>query len=81
MPAATMTSKGQLVVPRPIRQLLGLHPGDRLDFLVLDDGTVVVRPATEDVGRLKGLLRRPGRTAVSIEEMNRIVRQRGGGRR
>ncbi len=76
-----MTSKGQLVVPRPIRQLLGLHPGDRLDFLVLDDGTVVVRPATEDVGRLKGLLRRPGRTAVSIEEMNRIVRQRGGGRR
>ena len=76
MPAATLTSKGQLVVPKPIRDLMGLHPGDRLDFVVLDDGSVLMRPATEDVSRLKGLLRRPGRAPVSIDEMNRIIRQR-----
>ena len=78
MPTATMTSKGQLVVPKPIRDLLGIHPGDRLDFLVLDDGNVVIRPATEDVGRLEGLLRRPGRAAVSVDAMNRVIRRRGG---
>lgn len=79
MPAATLTSKGQLVVPKSIRDLLGLHPGDRLDFVVLDDGNVLIRPATEDVNRLKGILRRPGRTPVSVEEMHRIIRRRGAG--
>ena len=79
MPAATLTSKGQLVVPKAIRELMGIHPGDRLDFVVLDDGSVLMRPATEDVSRLKGLLRRSGRSPVSVEEMNRIIRQRGRG--
>jgi len=77
MPAATLTSKGQLVVPKAIRDLMGIHPGDRLDFVVLDDGNVLMRPATEDVTRLKGFLRRSGRAPVSVEEMNRIIRQRG----
>ena len=79
MPAATLTSKGQLVVPKAIRDLMGIHPGDRLDFVVLDDGNVLMRPATEDVRRLKGLLLRPGKAPVSVEEMNRIIRRRGRG--
>jgi len=77
MPAATLTSKVQLVVPKSIRDRMGLHPGDRLDFVVLDDGTVLMRPATEDVSLLKGLLRRPGRVPVSVEEMNQVIWQRG----
>ncbi len=77
MPAATLTTKGQLVVPKAIRDRMGIHPGDRLDFVVLDDGNVLMRPVTEDVSRLKGLLRRPGRAPVSVEEMNRIIRDRG----
>lgn len=79
MPTATLTTKGQLVVPKPIRERLGLHPGDRLDFVVQDDGNVLIRPATQDVGRLKGLLRRPGQAAVPVDEMNRIIRRRAGG--
>lgn len=77
MPEAKLTSKGQMVVPKSIRERLGLHPGDRLDFVVQDDGNVVVRPATENVDRLKGILRRPGRRPVSVEEMKRIIRRRG----
>ncbi len=77
MPAATLTTKGQLVVPKSIRDLMGLHPGDRLDFVVLDDGNVLMRPATEDVRRLKGFLSRSGRAPVSVEDMNRIIRNRG----
>ena len=81
MPAAKLTSKGQMVVPKSIRERLGLHPGDRLDFVVQDDGNVLIRPATENVDRLKGLLRRPGRPSVTVEEMKRVVRRRGGRRR
>ncbi|MBM4037937.1 MAG: AbrB/MazE/SpoVT family DNA-binding domain-containing protein [Planctomycetes bacterium] len=78
MAAARLSTKGQLVIPKVIRDRLGLHPGDRVDFVVQDNGDVVVRPAVVDVRSLKGMLHRPGMRAVSIEEMNRAIRERGG---
>jgi antitoxin PrlF len=77
MPTATITSKGQLTLPKTIRHLLRLSAGDRVDFVVKDDGTVVLRPATIDVRELKGLLHKKGLKPVSIDEMNAIIRRRG----
>ena len=65
MPVATLTSKGQLVIPEEIREYLHLQPGDRLDFLIGDDGDVIIRPAVTDVRELKGLLHKPGRPPVA----------------
>lgn len=76
MPTATMSSEGQTVIPKAIRERLGLRPGDALDFPIQDDGDVVIRPALEDVQRLKGPLRRPGHAPVSVPEMNRVIRER-----
>ena len=76
MPTSTMTSRGQTVIPRLIREHLGLHPGDVIDFVVADDGGVLVRPAVEDVRQLKGLLQRPRRSAVSVQAMNQAIRRR-----
>jgi len=76
MPTATLTSKGQMVIPKIIRDRLGLHPGDTLDFVVQDSGDVLIRPATDDVRRLKGLLHRPGRAPVSLEDMEKAIRRR-----
>ena len=64
------------MIPKEIREHLGLHAGDLIDFVVGDDGGVVVRPAVEAVRRLKGLLHRPRRRAVSVQEMNRAIRRR-----
>lgn len=80
MPSATMTSKGQLTLPKAIRDRLRLGAGDRVDFVVKDDGTVVLRPATVDVRELRGLLHRKGLKPLSVEEMNAIIRRRGAGR-
>jgi antitoxin PrlF len=80
MPTATLTSKGQITLPKAIRDLLRLGAGDRVDFVVRDDGTVVLRPATVDVRELKGLLHRKGRPALSVTDMNAIIRRRGAGR-
>ena len=77
MPTATLTSKGQTVIPKPIRDYLKLRPGDKLDFIVQPDGGVLIRPAVEDVRKLKGILHRPGRRAVTIDEMSRVIQQRG----
>ena len=77
MARATMTSRGQTVIPKPIREHLGLHPGDEVEFILQNDGEVLVRPATEDVRGLKGLLRAPGRKPVSLQAMREAVRRRG----
>ncbi|WP_390889297.1 AbrB/MazE/SpoVT family DNA-binding domain-containing protein [Leptodesmis sichuanensis] len=34
MLTSTITSKGQITIPKAIRDLLNLHPGDRIDFIV-----------------------------------------------
>jgi antitoxin PrlF len=78
MATATLTSKGQLVIPKSIRDYLHLHPGDALDFLVKESGEVLMRPAIEDARNLKGVLYRPGRKSVSLDTMRQAVRQRGG---
>lgn len=80
MPTSTMSSKGQTVIPKAIRDRLGLQPGDAVDFVVQDDGDVVLRPALEDVRRLKGILHRAGRAAVNVQAMNRAIRERRGRR-
>ena len=73
MAVATLTSKGQTTIPKEIRDLLGLAPGDKLDFVVESDGRVVLRPATLDVRELRGMLRKKGRRAVSLEQMDRAI--------
>lgn len=73
MPVAKLTSKGQLVIPQPVRQHLQLQPGDRVDFLIQDDGEVVVRSAVDDVRALKGILPKPA-TPVSLEDMDGAIR-------
>jgi len=80
MPKASLTSKGQLVIPKAIRDHLGLHPGDVLHFVLQDNGDVLIRPAVEDVGALKGLLHRRRRRPVSVAQMDRAIRRGRGSR-
>lgn len=70
----TMTVKGQVTVPREIRDRLGLKSGDKMAFTMLSDGTVVMRPKTRRLADLAGTLTRPGQPAVSIEEMSPFKR-------
>lgn len=73
MPAATLTSKGQLTLPKRIRELLKLDTGDIVEFVVSADGTVQVRAGSFDVRELRGMLKRPGRKAVSLAEMDAAI--------
>ena len=76
MPTSTITSKGQTTIPKAVREHLGLKPGNRIDYLIEEDGRVVIRPSTYDIRDLEGLLSRAGGTHLSVEEMNRVVRER-----
>lgn len=68
--ATTLTSKGQVTVPREIRQRMGLKPGDKMTFSLLSDGTLIVRPKVRRVTELAGMLYSPGRRAVPLEDMH-----------
>jgi antitoxin PrlF len=78
MPTATLTSKGQMVIPKPIREYLDIHPGDRLDFVIRDNHRVEIQPAASDIRELKGILYRRGRKAVSLAAMEKAIRMRAG---
>lgn len=76
MTESTITTKGQCVVPKKIRDYMRLNPGDRVDFVIREDGEVFIRPVVLDVRELKGLLKKPGRKPVSLKEMDKAVRKR-----
>jgi antitoxin PrlF len=75
MPFSTLTSKGQTTIPKAVRRHLGLKPGDKIRFLVEDDGRVVVVPVTLHLRDLRGSLPKPPKP-VSIERMKEAIRER-----
>ncbi len=73
MPSATITSKGQITIPKAVREELGLRVGDRVAFRILDDGRVIVEPETIDLRELRGVLR-PRRKGVTVSQMDAAIR-------
>lgn len=76
MPTATVTSKGQVTIPKAVREILRVDTGDQVDFVLTERGDIIVRGVGLDVRELRGLLKRPGRRAVSVEEMNAAILRR-----
>ena len=72
MTMATVTSKGQVTIPRDVRTDLGVCAGDRIDFIRLDDGNYAIVPASSSIRSLKGILPRP-RAPVSLEAMEAAI--------
>ena len=70
---ATLTSKGQVTLPKAIRDRLGLDAGSVLDFELQADDTIKVRAVKPDARRLRGLLRVPQREPLSVEQMDEAV--------
>lgn len=76
MVTATLTSKGQITIPKPIRDSLNLRTGDRLAFVMHGPSEAVLKPITKSVDQVFGLLHRPKASAVSVDDMNRAIARR-----
>jgi len=69
----TMTSKGQLTIPKDVREQLGLQPGTRF-FVTVRDGEVVALPKNKKLADLAGMLGRPpGGRSLTIEEIDEAI--------
>ena len=74
MTTAVVTSKGQITIPKPVRDGLGVESGDRVEFVELQRGVYKVVAATRDIRDLKGVIPKPVKP-VSVEDMNKAVRR------
>jgi antitoxin PrlF len=71
---AKVTSKGQITVPKAVRERLDVGPGDYLVFREEANGTIVVEAATSDVMSLAGSVSSKVR-GVTVEAMQDAVQQ------
>lgn len=79
MPNA-LTVKGQVTIPKRVRNALGLKPGDEVEFVLGDDGQVVVRNPRMNVetqrpdrfDRATGSA--PNKLGCSVDEYMRMIR-------
>ncbi|HET9580686.1 MAG TPA: AbrB/MazE/SpoVT family DNA-binding domain-containing protein [Usitatibacter sp.] len=74
MPKATLTSKGQITIPKEVRERLGVEAGDRVEFVEQERGVYRVVAATKDIRHLKGLVPKPPQP-VSVAQMQAAIRR------
>ncbi len=76
MSTTTITTKGQVTIPKKVRDSLHLHTGDIIEIVITKEGEAVLRPVTKKVDDLYGILYKKDRKPVSPEEMNEAVRNK-----
>ena len=76
MALATLTSKGQITIPKAVRSSLNLLAGDKIEFVITESKEAFLRPVTRKVDAVFGRLHKPGRKPVSIDKMDTGIRQK-----
>ncbi len=79
MVGSKVTAKGQTTIPKEIRDILGLHPGDRVLFL-RKGPDVVVQPLVSTLHELRGSVP-PRRRPEDFDRVRHEVREERGQRR
>ncbi len=73
--ATTVTSKGQVTIPKPVRDRLGIEPGSAVDFELTPDGRVVLIKVDSDRPRSRfEALRGTATAGLSTEQIMALTR-------
>ncbi len=76
MALATLTTKGQVTIPKQIRESLKLHTGDKIEIIVTENREAIIRPISKKVDDVFAKLYQPDRKTVSVESMNYAIKNR-----
>lgn len=80
MNSSTLTIKGQVTIPKRLRDYLGLAPGDKVRFEYTEDGAVrIIAPHKPASGKRKkpsrfAALRGTRKTGMSTDEIMALLR-------
>ena len=73
MATATLTTKGQITIPKSVRDSLRLRSGDRITFVLHGDSEAILKPMTKSVEDMFGTLHKPSQQRLTVTEMNAAV--------
>ena len=68
-----LTPEDLIPLPSEVKNRLGVRSGDRLEFVLGQDGSIGLRPVGESFKKLRGLGKRPWHKPASVEEMNQGI--------
>lgn len=71
---SSITSKGQISIPKMARDYLKVRPGDRVRIFLHPNGTVVLLPRLP-VTAIKGIFAGRAKKPVTVEDMDEAVEQ------
>ena len=77
MSTAMITTKGQVTIPKNVRDAMHVQMGDRIEFVQVSDDRYEIVAITKDVEQLKGIVKSKNTQAVSIDEMNAAITAMG----
>lgn len=73
MPSATLTSKGQITLPKEIRDDLNLVAGSKILFVKMPNGQYNLVPKTGKISDIFGMFHYAGMPKLTIEEINEAI--------
>lgn len=76
MALATITTKGQVTIPKTIRDALKINTGDKIEIIITNKREAIIRPVSKKVDDIFCKLHKPGRQPVSIEAMDDAIKNR-----
>ena len=76
MVTATLTTKGQITIPKAVRDSLRLHSGDRVAFVMHGHSEALMKPITRSVDEVFGKLHNAAQDAKTVAEMKAAVAAR-----
>ncbi|MBN2000492.1 AbrB/MazE/SpoVT family DNA-binding domain-containing protein [candidate division KSB1 bacterium] len=75
MAVAKLTSKGQVTIPKLVRDSLNLHVGDKIEFTVIKNQAVIT-PVSKSIDEVFGKLYQAAKTAVPVKEFDKVIAKR-----
>ncbi len=76
MALATVTTKGQVTIPKKIRDSLKLSTGDKIEFVATGNTEALIRPVSKKVDEVFCNLQKPEQRVASLEEINEAIANR-----
>lgn len=73
MTKSTVTSKGQVTIPKEIRVATMIHEGTQVDFQIQNDGSILIIPIQRHISELKGIIKSKRKKPVTLTEMKKAI--------
>jgi len=73
MVKSTVTSKGQVTIPKEIRTVAMIQTGTEVEFQIDHKGRIYMLPISRDIKDIKGIAYKKRKRPVSLEEMKKAI--------